>query len=96
MRISKNDLKTLKSTIKKHIYDAEIILFGSRIDDNRKGGDIDIFVETKYNITLKDELKILSELEKNGISRKVDLIIKTPFKKEQSIFKTILKEGIHL
>lgn len=96
MRLSEYEIDILKSTILDHIFDGEIFLFGSRVDDSKKGGDIDIFVETKQNITLKEELQILSEIELKGISRKVDLVIKTPFKKEQSIFETILKEGVIL
>jgi len=79
-----------------HIKDAKIMLFGSRADDTKKGGDIDIFVETDKNVTLRDELKILATIETRGVERKVDLVVKTPFKANQTIFETILKEGIIL
>lgn len=73
-----------------------MILFGSRIYDDKKGGDIDIFVETKQQVNLKQQIKILTDLEINGIGRKVDLLIKTPSTEEQPIFKTIYQEGIIL
>ncbi len=62
----------------------------------KKGGDIDIFIETKRNISLDDKLDILTEIEMAGILRKVDLIIKTPDSEYQPIFETISKEGVIL
>ena len=46
MRLSEYDIDILKSTIRKHIDDGGIMLFGSLIDNNKKGGGIDLFVET--------------------------------------------------
>lgn len=96
MRLKQNEINIIKSNILKYIHDAKIILFGSRVYDNKKGGDIDIFVETKQKVSLKQQIKILADLEINGIHRKVDMILKTPTTKEQSIFKTIYQEGIVL
>jgi predicted nucleotidyltransferase len=96
MRLSKFEVKTIKDTILNHIQDAKILLFGSRIYDNRKGGDIDILVQTSSKVSLKDKIDILTQLEISGIERKVDLIFKTPYIKEQNIVKTALREGILL
>ena len=96
MRLSSNEINIIKKIILKYIPDAKIMLFGSRVDDNKRGGDIDIFVETKQNITLKEQITILAKIEWLGVDRKVDLIIKTPDSKEQQIFNTIKKEGILL
>jgi len=52
VRLKPNEIDILKSNILKHITDAKIILFGSRIYDEKKGGDIDIFVETKQQVNL--------------------------------------------
>ena len=96
MRLKQNEINIIKSNILKYIHDAKIILFGSRVYDDKRGGDIDIFVETKQQIGLKQQIKILADLEINGINRKVDMILKTPNTKEQSIFKTIYQERIVL
>lgn len=96
MRVSINEINIIKNTILKYLSDAKIMLFGSRVDDNKRGGDIDIFVETKQNITLKEQITMLAQIEWLGVERKVDLIIKTPNSKEQQIFNTIKKEGILL
>jgi len=96
MRISKNDIDIIKDVISSHIKNPKILLFGSRLYDEKKGGDIDILVQTSQNITLKKQLEILSELEIKGIERKVDLLFQTPYTKEQNIFKTAKNEGILL
>lgn len=58
MRMSEEDIFIIKSTILKYIQNAKIILFGSRTDDNKKGGDIDILIQTDENVSLKQELRI--------------------------------------
>jgi predicted nucleotidyltransferase len=96
MRLKQNEINILKSNILKHIQDAKIILFGSRIYDDKKGGDIDIFVETGRQVNLKQQIKILTDIRMNGCDRKVDMVLKTPTTKDQPIFQTIYQEGIVL
>jgi len=85
MRLSNQTILILKEIIVKYITDPKIILFGSRIYDNKKGGDIDMLVEVQENIDLKTQIKILAECKIKGIDRKIDMI-----------FKTAIKEGIIL
>lgn len=96
LRLSQEEIHIIKSNILKTIPDAEIILFGSRVYDDKKGGDIDIFVKTCKSVNLHEQIKILADIEIAGISRKVDLIVKTPESEDQSLFDTIYKEGIVL
>lgn len=96
MRLEKKDIQNIKEVIHSKISDAKIYLFGSRVDDAKKGGDIDLFVKTSQDIKLKDELTILTLLELNGILRKVDLIVDTPNRDKSEFFKTIEKEAIIL
>lgn len=96
MRLKTEDIKIIKSTLLSKLSDAKIFLFGSRVDDEKKGGDIDIYVKTSTITTLKDELRLLTQLERNGISRKIDLIIDSPKKNRQSFFNSIKNEAIAL
>ena len=75
MRLLKEEASIIKTTILRYIKDAKIILFGSRVDDNKRGGDIDIFVQTNQEVTLKEQIKILTDIEMNGVLRKVDLVL---------------------
>lgn len=96
MRLTQDEREIIKKTILTFIDDAKIYLFGSRVDDNKKGGDIDIYVETNSDVPLKKEITILAKLELNGILRKVDLVVKTPFKAHQAIYDTIFSTKVAL
>ncbi|GMT49131.1 MAG: hypothetical protein IEMM0008_0670 [bacterium] len=95
MRLKKDELKWIKILSKKYFgTDCNIWIFGSRVDDTQKGGDIDIFVETKLNSTLSDKIVFLRELETAIGEQKVDLIVKTPKSQPKDIYETARREGI--
>lgn len=73
-----------------------LYLFGSRVDDDKKGGDIDLFIESQEQIGLETRLKFLGAVERNITIRKVDLLVKTPFVTDKVIFTTAKKTGIKL
>jgi predicted nucleotidyltransferase len=81
---------------KKHFGDASLYLFGSRVDDNQKGGDIDLFVESNHDINLDDRHDFLTDVYRNITERSIDLIIKTPNSKKQKIFSIAKETGIKL
>jgi predicted nucleotidyltransferase len=88
VRLTEEEIKIIKETAKKYFGEnAKVYLFGSRTDLNKRGGDIDLFIETNKKTSLMDELNFLSELELKGIERKVDLIVKNPFKKDKNIYQ---------
>lgn len=91
MRLEKRDQIIIKKTILDMFEDAKISLFGSRVDDSKKGGDIDLLVETRKDVAFQDEIKLLSQFETNGIFRKVDLVIDAPNKRNQEFIKSITK-----
>ncbi|HOJ65230.1 MAG TPA: nucleotidyltransferase domain-containing protein [Spirochaetota bacterium] len=98
MRINEQEEKIIKEVLTKYFGEnAVIYLFGSRINDSKKGGDIDIFVEA--DISLKDmvkaKIKSLVELEKLLGERKIDLVIKNTSMKEELIHRNA-KKGIRL
>lgn len=82
----------------KHYFgnEAHLYLFGSRIDDNKKGGDIALFLETNEKISLQTEMAFLKEVYSRITQRKVDLIINSPEKIDRSIFQIAKKEGVLL
>jgi predicted nucleotidyltransferase len=74
MRLANNEIKAIKSVIAKYDNHAEVYLFGSRIYDHKKGGDIDLLVfSDKLNFDKK--LKIKSELKELLGDQKIDIII---------------------
>ena len=76
--------------------DIKLFLFGSRVHDNKKGGDIDLYLESSKEIDINQQIKFLNNIYKYVTQRKIDLIINTPSKKDKPIFHTARKEGILL
>ncbi|WP_297455908.1 nucleotidyltransferase domain-containing protein [Persephonella sp.] len=95
VRLSQNEIKIIKN-LAKEIFgeNSKVYIFGSRADLSKKGGDIDILIETDKKTSLQEELKFLAQLEIKGIERKVDLIVKDPYKKEKNIFKEAKEKGV--
>ena len=58
MRISKAQIENLKNSILSIQPDSKVFLFGSRIDDNNKGGDIDILILGKRKLNLLENCEI--------------------------------------
>ena len=74
----------------------KLYLFGSRVDDDKKGGDIDLFLESEEGVDMQTQIQFLAAIYKNITQRKVDLLIKTPSSKKLPIYNTAKKEGILL
>jgi len=77
-------------------HDSSLYLFGSRTDDTKKGGDIDLFLESKSAVDPKSEIDFLKLIYKNATQRKIDLVVKTPDKKTTAIYQTAKAEGVLL
>ena len=82
MRLSNSERLKITQSIIERDPDASIYLFGSRIDDSARGGDIDLLVLSE-KIGLWDRLDILAYLHLQLGERKIDLIVypdlTTPF-----------------
>ena len=48
MRLSKYYVDSIKNVFNDVFCEGAIYLFGSRVDDTKKGGDIDLYIEVKY------------------------------------------------
>jgi len=67
MRLTNQEIAIIKSTILNSLTDSKIILFGSRVYDDKRGGDIDLLIQTNQNIDIQRQIKILAEMELKGI-----------------------------
>lgn len=59
--------------------DTEIWLFGSRVDDNKRGGDIDLLLRPQLSDrVIARKLDLLRLLERQLGERKIDILIEMP------------------
>ena len=97
MRISSETKDLLLATAKKFFgNDCKVYLFGSRVDDSKNGGDIDIYVETTHEVSFQTEIEFLIEVEMNITTRHIDLVLSSPGKKHRKIFETAKNTGVLL
>lgn len=99
MRLNLYEQNEIKRIIEKFFgSDCNVYIFGSRVYDNKKGGDIDIFVETNLDTKkmVRAKVKALVELESVLGERKIDLVIKNPSIPEELVHKIAKQEGVKL
>jgi predicted nucleotidyltransferase len=78
MRLTKKEISTIKNNVLNFDEDAKIFLFGSRVNTQAKGGDIDILVISN-KIGFAEKIKIKTGIFKEIEEQKLDLVIKKDF-----------------
>lgn len=97
IRLSDKYINEIKSLALAYFDSADVRIFGSRADMNKKGGDIDIFIKTeKSEEILKSKLSFLRELQKKIGEQKIDLIIEYKGAKNKKIYSEAKKDGIRI
>ena len=94
MRLSEHELTVLRQVLQSADPAGRIYLFGSRVDDARRGGYIDVYLEASIPMNLKARLDLESRLS-DLCDTKVDLLVKNPDSLEQPIFE-IARRGVVL
>jgi len=74
MRLYQEQIDVLKDTLKIISANAQVYLFGSRVDDTKKGGDIDLLVVSK-EMTKKDLRRLRIEFFKYFGEQKIDIVL---------------------
>ena len=74
MRLDQIEKEALENAIKN--IERDVFLFGSRVDKNRKGGDIDILIfSTENPFTLSKQVSVDFNMKCEG---KIDVIVMDP------------------
>jgi predicted nucleotidyltransferase len=93
LRITELERDCLINAVKKIDSDAKIWLFGSRVFDNKKGGDIDIAILSP-KIDLLKRIAIKQEIEDVIGEQKIDLLVSK--NGSEPFFKLALHTGVVL
>lgn len=100
MRISKFQADTINNLAKKHFGQGTIVyLFGSRTEDKKRGGDIDLFVHniTESSLTAEAKIGFLAELKSKIGDRKIDVIFDNePTRQKINFYRSVTNQMIEL
>ena len=95
MRLLPHYQETIKKYFKEFFEKGEVYLFGSRVDDNKKGGDIDLyFVLQEHSNLFEKKIKFLSRLKRDLGEQKIDIVFNTD--NTRLIEKEAIQWGIKL
>ncbi len=94
MRLADWEVREIKEAAKLVFGEnVRVILFGSRVYDDKKGGDIDLYVITDTP-SMEKEGKFWIELQKRLGEQKIDIVLSED--PNRPIERSALKEGIEL
>jgi predicted nucleotidyltransferase len=101
MRLTPTERTTLTRAARSCFRDDAVLrLFGSRVDDDALGGDIDLLVQTTMTDALeiaKAHILFLAQVYQSLGQQKIDLLIDYPSKKQRPIIFDIAKnQGVLL
>ena len=85
MRLTPDQIQVITHTVAGLTAEGtDVFLFGSRLDDQARGGDVDLFVESDVPLTLLERARLQVDLE-SALNLPVDLVVQvrnvasTPF-----------------
>ena len=82
MRLSPEQVAIIRQAAQESFGpEARVWLFGSRVDDSKRGGDIDLLVQTRTlsaDAALRCKISMLGLLESRLGERKIDIVIEQP------------------
>ena len=97
MRLNEKQSSSIKGILETELgASSKVWLFGSRVDDSKRGGDIDIYVETNTPCRLTDKLRLMTKIQKAVGVRKIDLLVNYAGSEHKSIYDIAKREGEQL
>jgi predicted nucleotidyltransferase len=100
MRLTAKQIAIIKQSAM-HFFgkDAAVLLFGSRVDDSKRGGDIDLYIETRkedVSEIVRAEIAFLADVKMKLGDQKIDVLVNYPSRKIYPPIFEIAKQGVAL
>ncbi len=95
MRLTDYEIESIKKVFEESFGNGKIYLFGSRVDDTQKGGDIDLYIQTRdRNDIMIKKIQFLAKLKEKIGDQKIDVIVSKD--RTRVIEKEALTNGVEL
>ena len=95
MRVSQQQLSYVKKLCEEVAPESKLYLFGSRLDDKQKGGDIDLMILTKDKLSIKNKAYIRYGFFEQHGEQKLDLVNFT-YDEEDPFKNLVLMQGVEI
>nr|VFJ62308.1 MAG: Nucleotidyltransferase domain-containing protein [Candidatus Kentron sp. DK] len=99
MRLSSQQVQIIRDITTNELGpSAEVILFGSRVDDSAKGGDVDLMVTVPEHMERPSwrAARLAARLERKMDGRHVDVVLVTHGMALQAIHTIARQQGVRL
>jgi predicted nucleotidyltransferase len=99
MRLDDKTREVIKSEVASQLgAEAVVRLFGSRVDDTQRGGDIDLLIDPGHPLAhrVQEECRLAARLYIKLGGRKVDVLIRDASASLLPIYEQALRNGIVL
>lgn len=101
MRLSNQQIASIKRAVRQHCGEnAEVRLFGSRVDDNARGGDIDLYIKADLpdgGAAIAAETALWADLQASLGEQHIDVLVDYPtLTRRPLIFRLAHDHGIRL
>jgi predicted nucleotidyltransferase len=93
MRLNKIERENIKKIITDNIENAQVYLFGSRVDESKRGGDIDLYIKVSNRPHFLLKPRILAQLKNTLGEQKIDIVFGYPQKTLSLIDKEATAHG---
>lgn len=99
MRLNEFEIKSIKHLAQLHFgNDVQVILFGSRTSDKKRGGDIDLFIrkQSGEKPDVRSKLNFITDLIFKIGEQKIDVVLDNHALHNTEFLRTIINTGISL
>jgi len=101
MRVSSREIAAIKELAKECFGPKAVVyLFGSRVDDGKRGGDIDLYIETDEcdaACVLDAKYDFLAKLKRRIGDQRVDVVVSFPSRQQiPPIIEVARRTGVRL
>lgn len=95
MRLSPQEIETIRKAVRQMDREAEIYLFGSRANDAARGGDIDLLIVSN-RLGFRDMLRLrMNILDRIGWQQ-LDLVVRRPDELDEPLAAVARATGVRL